>query len=74
MVPEPDELTFPQWAAWMKDEFPDEDVPMPVPEDRWMEWAMRLLTINSFSELLLDPRGFGSWQDYARRLKQILGN
>ena len=75
MVPEPDGIAFHQWVAWLRDEFPGDDIPMPVPEAQWVEWAMRLLMINTFGELLaIDPRGFASWQEYARRLKQQLGD
>lgn len=75
MVPEPDGLTFEGWTARLRDEFTDDDIPMPVPETQWVDWAMRLLNINTFGTLLaIDPRGFTDWRDYARRLKQLLGD
>lgn len=75
MVPEPEGLTFEEWVSRLRDEFPEDDIPFSVPKEQWKDWAMRMLMINTFGTLqAIDPSGFDSWQEFALRLKQQLGD
>ena len=65
-IPQPDGLTFPQWAARVYDTFPL-TVPMPVGEPQWRSWARVVVAAFQVTGYTLPmPESFPSWQAWVR--------
>lgn len=65
-IPEPDGLSFEEWAAEVYDTFPL-TVPMPVPESAWRGWATAAVAAFKITGYTLPmPDGFLSWQEWVR--------
>lgn len=66
IVPNPYATPWWRWSAWLVEELTTYNVPNPVTEDLWQNWAIIIFAIPELvEEGIADPRNFGSWQDWA---------
>jgi len=66
VIPQPDGLSFPMWAAQVYDAFPL-TTPQPVPEDMWRFWATATVAAFQVTGYTLPmPEGFDTWQAWVR--------
>lgn len=71
-VPLPEATPFLRWAHILLEDLLSYNVPNPVSEDLWLEWATQLYSIPEMVGLgVVDPRGFGRWQDWATTFLQV---
>lgn len=70
-LPQPQGLSFKDWASLLCEAFAELGVALPPEEARWQDWACSLLY---FPELatLPSPIGFNSWREWADRATEGL--
>lgn len=68
MIPSPYGLSLNDWADQVTFELQDAG-PVPVlDDDRWLDWAERLLELNpTIQQVVPSPAGFTDWRDWAAR-------
>lgn len=67
-------ISFTDWAANLRNEYPALEFPIITDENLWKEWAQSLILEPSFNNVALpDSRLFGSWQEWAIRFTEIIG-
>lgn len=67
VIPQPDGLDFPYWAAQVFDAFPA-TVPQPVPEAEWRVWATATVAAFQVTGYTLPmPEGFPDWRAWVKQ-------
>lgn len=68
-----DGISFQYWASTLQVDYSTEEVPFPPNEDRWKEWAQRVVERNVFqNDSIPNPASFDTWRDWAARVVQVL--
>jgi hypothetical protein len=70
----PNTLSFLRWARLLVEGLSEYNVPNPVSEDLWVEWATNFVAVPEIAQLgVPDPRTFGDWRTWATNVTQVLG-
>lgn len=71
-APNPTGLSFTRWSATLCEELAGYNLPNPVSEGSWRDWAEQLFAIPELVELgVADPRGFATWWEWAANVSQV---
>lgn len=71
-VPLPEHTPFLRWARILLEELAGYNVPNPVSEDLWLQWAIQVFAVPELVDQgVADPRAFGRWQDWALTFLQV---
>lgn len=71
-LPLPESTPFLLWAGTLLELLASYNVPNPVSEDLWLQWAVDVFSIPEIVEQgVADPRAFGRWQDWALTFLQV---
>lgn len=63
---DPRYMPWEQWTALLVEEYAAQQLTYPVPEDRWQEFALGIMSISRFNnDAVPAPYGFERWQDWA---------
>lgn len=71
-IPEPKNIDFLRWASVVTEELALYNIAIPVSEDAWAPWALRVCNVlNLEEEGLPSPVGFDNWRAWAERFFEI---
>ena len=71
-LPVPGSTPFLRWARILLEDLVSYNVPNPVSEDLWLQWATQVFFIPEVQGAgVADPRGFSRWQDWAATFLQV---
>lgn len=71
-VADPYHTPWARWTGILVEDLTPYNVPNPVPEDLWLQWALQVFAIPELVELgVADPRNFKRWQDWAATFSQV---
>lgn len=72
-VPEPNGLSWDEWSAAFAGYSDIPNVPWPLPEDAWREWAEHLQLLPTLEGYQVpDPHSFEEWSGWAEALSFAL--
>jgi hypothetical protein len=67
-------MDFLRWARLLVEALAEYNVPNPVSEDLWVQWATNFVAVPEIAQLgVPDPRTFGDWKTWAANVTQVLG-
>lgn len=65
-------LSFMRWAQLLSQQWAQYNVPSPVSEGLWHEWAEHVRANPAVVSLgVVDPRGFSDWRAWAAKILQV---
>lgn len=72
-VTDPRGVTFMRWASLLSESLAQYNVPSPVSEGLWQEWATTLLAVPEITELgVASPSAFRDWRVWAQQFLQVI--
>lgn len=72
---QPDYIDLPMWAASLRIDFPEDDIPELLSEKDWKEWGDTLVQCDSFSENNAPGTAFyPDWVQWARDVYFVMYN
>ncbi len=71
-LPNPSVTAFAKWAAILVEQIAGYNVPNPVSEAEWLQWATQVYAVPEMVEAgMSDPRAFADWTSWATNFMQV---
>jgi hypothetical protein len=72
---DPSAMSFDRWSNLLVEALAEYNVPNPVSEGLWQEWASHFVAIPEIAALgVTDPQTYGDWRSWAVSLTQALSS